>query len=301
MKRESTKLYIGTAGWSYKDWCGIVYPDPRPRGFCEPLYLAQFFNVIEINASFYQIPSVKMTERWARLVSDVPDFLYVMKLWQGFTHDRSLLEEDSVGSFRTALQPLIDADRLGCVLVQFPWSFRYTPQHWDWVRQLVEVFSSYPLAIEMRHASWVRDKYFDFLKGAGVAFCNIDQPQFGDSLPPSDYATAEHAYVRLHGRNKAMWFQQNVGVNERYNYLYRTDELQGWVEIIRRLLGIVRRVFVITNNHFRGQAVCNGLQLKAALERRKIPIPAHLTANFPPLASIALPVTMGEDTQLELF
>jgi uncharacterized protein YecE (DUF72 family) len=301
MTEESKKLYIGTAGWSYKDWYGIVYPEPRPRGFSEPLYLAQFFNVIEINTSFYHIPSMKMTERWARLVGDIPDFLYVMKLWQGFTHDRSMLEDDSVGNFRDGLEPLVDADRLGCVLVQFPWSFRYTPEHWDWMRELVEVFGRYPLAIEMRHVSWVRDKYLDLLKETGVAFCNIDQPQFGDSLPPTDYATAEHAYVRLHGRNKAMWFQQEAGVNERYNYLYRSDELHGWVEIIRRLLGVVRRVFVITNNHFRGQAVCNALQLKAALARQKISIPSHLAASFPTLEDIASPGETGEGTQLELF
>ena len=75
MTKASPNLYVGTAGWSYKDWCGVVYPEPRPRGFSELLYLAQLFNVVEVNTSFYHIPAVKMTERWARLVSDIPDFL----------------------------------------------------------------------------------------------------------------------------------------------------------------------------------------------------------------------------------
>ena len=82
-------IRIGLAGWSYKDWAGIVYPSPRPRAFREPAYLAEFFDTLEINTSFYGPPRPDTCRQWIDYVSGNARFLFTAKLWQKFTHERN--------------------------------------------------------------------------------------------------------------------------------------------------------------------------------------------------------------------
>src|SRR5918996_3256205 len=86
-KTAPDRIRIGPAGWSYPDWKGQVYPKPQPRGFDPLAYLAQFFDAVEINSTFYRIPDAKTTERWVARVAEHPDFRFTAKLWQGFTHE----------------------------------------------------------------------------------------------------------------------------------------------------------------------------------------------------------------------
>jgi uncharacterized protein YecE (DUF72 family) len=278
-----------------------VYPSTRPRGFHELNYLAQFFNTVEINTTFYHIPSPRLSLGWVRRTKDLKDFLFVVKLWQGFTHERSHIEEKDVGAFKAGIAPLDDAGRLGCILVQFPWSFRCVRENIDWVERLADHFADYPLAIEQRHASWLSEEYFSFLQSRKIAFCNIDQPLFQHSVPLTDRVTAPHAYLRLHGRNREMWFKEGAGVNERYNYLYSEKEISPIVDAVRRLLRQAARVFVITNNHWRGQAVCNALQMRSMLRGEKIHIPQTLIEHFPTLRTIAEETLSSPEKQMNLF
>jgi uncharacterized protein YecE (DUF72 family) len=294
-------LYIGTAGWSYEDWNGIVYPPTRPRGFHELTYLAQFFNTIEINTTFYRIPAPRMSASWVRRTKDLRDFLFVTKLWQGFTHERSQLNKSDVNAFKAGIAPLDESGRLGSILMQFPWSFRFTEENFEWLTRLAEQFSEYPVTIEQRHASWLSDDYFSFLKTHRIAFCNIDQPLFQHSIPLTEHVTAPIAYMRLHGRNYKMWFKEGAGVNERYNYLYGEKELLPIVDIVRRLLRQVTRVFVITNNHWRGQAVCNAVQMSSMLRGKKVRLSQTLLDHFPTLGAIAEEKGSLSEQQLNLL
>src|SRR5919109_731050 len=88
------RIRIGPAGWSYPDWEGQVYPKPKPRGFDPLAYLAQYFDTIEINSTFYRIPAATMTRSWATRVSDHPTFRFTGKLWQGCTHEGPASAED---------------------------------------------------------------------------------------------------------------------------------------------------------------------------------------------------------------
>ncbi len=121
MSNDPTEsIKIGIAGWSYSDWEGIVYPRPAPHGFHALEYMSQFFDVVEVNSSFYQPPRAENTRLWARQVEANPRFPFTAKLWRGFTHERNATRQDEK-VFKAGLAPLASAGRLGALLMQFPW------------------------------------------------------------------------------------------------------------------------------------------------------------------------------------
>ena len=282
------EIRIGPAGWSYADWQGIVYPSPQPRGFRESTYLAQFFDTIEINTSFYQPIRPKLAEQWIEQVSANPRFRFTAKLWQKLTHGTDATKED-VQSARGGFEVLRDARRLGAVLLQFPFSFHNTPDNLGRVERLAEQFGEYPLVIEIRHSSWNNPSVERMLRSHGIGLCNIDQPLIGRSVPPSGRATSEVGYVRLHGRRYDTWFADDPDIprHERYNYLYSDEELQPWAERIKRVAARAKSTFVITNNHYEGKGVVNALDLLHLLGRRKVKVPEALRERYPRLEKIA--------------
>jgi uncharacterized protein YecE (DUF72 family) len=255
-------IRIGPAGWSYTDWEGTVYP-PHGSRFDHLAYLSSFFNTIEINSPFYRIPPPTHSKSWTRRVSSNPDFKFTTKVFRGFTHEEAQLGAEEIKAFRNYLDPLVDADRLGAVLLQYPWSFKNTPESLEKLEKLFRAFDGYPLALEVRHGSFQNEEFVRFLEDHNVAWVNVDQPLFHESVKPAEITTGPLAYVRLHGRNYEKWFAHNE-TWERYNYLYSPEELAPWVERIR---GMARgkEAYVITNNHFRGQAIVNAVDLQVAL------------------------------------
>ncbi len=255
-------IRIGPAGWSYTDWEGTVYPQHGSR-FDHLAYLANFFDTIEINSPFYRIPPPTHAKSWVRRVASNPDFKFTTKVFRGFTHEKADLAAADAKAFRNYLDPLMDENRLGALLLQFPWSFKNSPEACEKLESLFRAFEEYPKALEVRHATFQNDEFFHFLDERNVAFVNVDQPLFHDSVKPADVVTGPLAYVRFHGRNYEKWFAHDESW-ERYDYLYSTEELEPWVERIKRM-SEEKDAYVITNNHFRGQAVVNAADLKAAL------------------------------------
>jgi uncharacterized protein YecE (DUF72 family) len=279
-------ILVGPAGWSYTDWAGIVYPHHKPRGFHEAAYLAQFFDAIEINTSFYSPPRAEIVKSWAAKVAVNPRFKFSAKLWKRFTHecDANLQDEKE---FKHGLAPLMNEGRLGALLVQLPWSFKNTPENHEYLSGLILQFMEYPLVVEVRHGSWNKPEVFEWLADLGVGFCNIDQPVIGQSIAPSAHATAPVGYARLHGRNYEHWFTSNERPEERYNYLYSQAELEPWAARIRNIARNSEVIFVITNNHFEGKAIANALQLMALLRNQRVRVPETLLESYPELAKIA--------------
>jgi uncharacterized protein YecE (DUF72 family) len=279
---------VGPAGWSYSDWNGYVYPSRRPKGFHEAGYLAEFFDTIEINTSFYQPLRPDHAALWIDRVSHNPRFLFTAKLWQKFTHDPTATKDEEK-AVREGFDVLRQANKLGAVLLQFPFSFHSTAETRKYLAQVLARFSDYPLTVELRHGSWQGNETLDLLRQHHASFCNIDQPIIGRSLQPSAEATSSVGYVRLHGRRYDTWFDDNPATpsHERYNYLYSAEELKPWVERIREVDERTEETYVITNNHYLGKAVVNALELISILKGTKVKVPEPLRQHYPELETIA--------------
>jgi uncharacterized protein YecE (DUF72 family) len=282
------RIRVGPAGWSYSDWSGYVYPARRAKGFHEAAYLSEFFDTIEINTSFYQPLRPDHAALWVERVSANPAFLFTAKLWQKFTHDPSATPEDE-RAVRAGFDVLRQAEKLGAVLLQFPFSFHCTKETVGYLTAVLKRFADYPLVVELRHASWQTEETLALLRELNAGFCNIDQPVIGRSLEPSASSTSPIGYVRLHGRRYDTWFSDNPATpaHERYNYLYSEEELDPWVARIRTVNQHTRNTFVITNNHYQGKAVVNALQLISILKGSKVKVPEPLRQHYPEVEKIA--------------
>lgn len=283
------KLYIGPAGWSYRDWYGTVYPHERGTSFDPLEYISRYFDLVEVNSTFYRTPAPHQSSSWPQRVSGNPDFLFTVKAPQEFTHTTEPIAARAVTAFTKAVDPIERAGRLGFILIQFPWSFRFDPRARKRIRDIASALLPLPLAVEVRHGSWASRDAIAFLAEMNLSMCSIDQPQIGNSLSPESFRpSAAGAYFRLHGRNAAEWFRPGTDRDLRYNYLYSIEEVDGWSKRIRQTIEEVRRVFVILNNHFRGQAVANGLELKAMLAGKPVRVPRATLATYPRLGRIAV-------------
>jgi uncharacterized protein YecE (DUF72 family) len=282
------KLRIGPAGWSYPDWNGYVYPKKKQKEFHEASFLAEFFDTIEINTSFYNPVKAEHAKQWIERVSANRNFVFTAKLWQRFTHEMSASKEDEK-LVREGFEPLRDAAKLGAVLLQFPFSFHRTAETTAYLEALLKRFADFPLVVEVRHASWNVPGTFALLTEHNAGFCNIDQPLIGRSMKATEEATSPVGYVRLHGRRYDTWFSddENLPSHERYNYLYSMEELKPWVMRIEKLQESANDVFVIANNHYQGKAVVNALQLISILKPAKVKVPEPILQNYPQLESIA--------------
>jgi len=293
------RYFIGTAGWSYKDWEGVVYPEKKAQGYHPLVFLAQYINIVEINSTFYRPPSIYISLSWTKKVEGYPDFLFSVKLHQVFTHQRKGFTQKDVDNFKLGIEPLRARERLASILIQFPWSFINSTPHNEYLIGLFKSFSDFPLAVEVRHSSWNTSDFYKLLSEYKVCFCNIDQPIFRNSIKPSSVSTnPQFSYVRLHGRNYKNWFKKDAGRDERYNYLYTKEEIEEWIKRIKDLGSQSSKVFVITNNHYRGQALANALQIKNMITGEKLDIPSLFLEEYPVLKELA---KKSKEGQLDLF
>lgn len=293
------QYHVGTAGWSYKDWEGIAYPKKKPPGFHALRFLSQYIDFMEINSTFYRMPVFNFALSWIKKVEQNPNFLFAVKLHQEFTHQKRNPSPNQADEFKFGIEPLRANNRLGAVLIQFPWSFHKNKKSMNYLAQLFQMFSGMPLALEVRHSSWDHPDFLKFLSDNKVAFCNIDQPIFRSSIKPTSYATnPDFNYVRLHGRNYKNWFNQKAGRDERYDYLYSDKELLEWISRIKKLGGKSKKTFIVTNNHYRGQALTNAIQIKNKLTDEKLDAPKELVQTYPELKKIIKKISKG---QIDLF
>ena len=275
-------IRVGPAGWSYKDWAGLVYTAPRPRGFYPLVYLSAYFDTIEINSTFYRPAARTAAEGWLERVDANERFSFTAKLWQRFTHERGeAFTTADVAAVREAMDPLYGAGRLGALLLQFPWSFKRDDVSRQWLDDVTHAFDMYPLVLEVRHESWNVPPLYAELAERGIGFVNIDQPRFRHSIKPSAAVTARVGYVRLHGRNYDDWFRKDASVEARYDYLYTPEELDPWVERAKEVGAATVDTFIVTNNHFHGQAIVNALMLRSRLEGKPVPAPAPVVEAYP--------------------
>ena len=289
------KLFVGTAGWSYKDWIGSFYPKAQSSAFDWLEFYSRYFNCVEVNASYYTYINPHTVEGWIEKVSAKDDFEFVIKLHQDFTHKRQFTQEH-INAVTKNLDILNNSYRFGGLLIQFPYSFALNKENAEHVKDLVEIFSGYDKFIEVRHASWLIDRFTGFLSQNKSSLCTIDQPIIGNAVPFVPVQAGAHAYVRLHGRNEEGWKnsfnkmgkeQTYEQQSERYNYLYSPGELAEIESRVTEIIDTVNKVFVILNNHPKGNAVANAFELLHLLSQRlKIPIPETTLKAYPRLAKM---------------
>jgi uncharacterized protein YecE (DUF72 family) len=297
--RALRDIRVGPAGWSYADWRGRVYPEGAGTKFDTLALVAKYFDTAEINSSFYHPPSSDTARSWLRRIEHNPNFVFTAKLFRTFTHERGQVTNEDEKLYRAGIDPLMEAEKLGAVLVQFPWSFKNESDERKYLHQLVAKFIEYPLVVELRHESWNNPRVRQTLEDLGVGLCDIDQPLFHDSIKPAAEVTSSIGYIRLHGRNYQNWFREEANVVERYDYLYSRDELDPWISRIKEVSDKAKRTFVITNNHARGQSLVNAFEILAQLEEEKVPGPAKLIETYPRLSESVN--ADDEDEQGKLF
>ncbi|BAF58927.1 uncharacterized conserved protein [Pelotomaculum thermopropionicum SI] len=245
-------FYIGTAGYSYQDWVGTVYPAGTKKEDMLKLYAGEF-NFSEINSTYYHLPGRRMTEALA--AKTPPGFRFAVKAFQQMTHARDGGPE-VFRRFAEALRPLAGSGRLACVLAQFPYSFHNTPENRDYLKKFRHLLPDLPVAVEFRNARWVAGETFELLREEGLAYVCVDEPALKGLVRAVAVVTAPFAYVRFHGRNAARWYDHKESY-QRYDYLYTADELKEWLPRVAALREKAGEVYISFNNHYRGQAVAN--------------------------------------------
>ena len=291
----SSKYHIGTAGWSYKDWVPSFYPKNQSAGFDWLQFYSHYFNCVEVNSTYYTYISPKIVEGWIRKVTDSDDFLFTIKLHQDFTHKKDF-DQQKIKTVNSNLDLLKQAERLGGLLIQFPYSFSFDNTTADYVRVLKDIFQSYNCFVEVRHKSWLKKEALEMFKKLNLTYCTIDQPQIGEAIPFEPIITNDKAYLRFHGRNVKAWLKSinNFGKqqsyeeqSERYKYLYPPGEL---VEIDQKIKSIqekVKEVYVIMNNHPQGDAIANAFELIHLLEEKdKVQMPSTIVKAYPRLETL---------------
>lgn len=249
---------IGTSGYSFDDWRGNFYPEKVEKGKMLDYYV-QHFDTVEINSTYYGIPHPRVFENMAKKAPAGFDFM--VKAPQTFTHKRADLEKDRQ-SFRTALQPLVEAGKLAGVLAQFPYSFKFNAANLDYVARCREAVAPHPLFVEFRHNEWVNRQMYDRLRADQVGYVAVDEPQLPGLLKPDCFATTDVAYIRLHGRNAEQWWD---GGPLRYDYSYSGSELEYWKERVRKIMAKVKMVYAYFNNCHLGQAAQDAGRFAAML------------------------------------
>jgi uncharacterized protein YecE (DUF72 family) len=307
-------LRIGTSGWNYPagrgTWNGVFYPARKGRtssvkGFDELAYYSEHFDTVEVNSSFYGPPRPEVSRGWVQRTP--PGFEFSLKLHQQFTHPKmyqqsalahlpdasaealaelSRVTAHDVDRFKAGLDPIADAGRLGALLAQFPPSFHDTPANREHLTWLLRTFRDYPVAVELRHKGW-SDRIGEtqaLLGEFGAAWVQIDEPKFTLSIRQNYLPNVKgFYYMRLHGRNAAQWWHHDAA-EDRYNYLYTTDELKPFAETLTATDAIVRKAYLYLNNHFSAKGVVNAAMLKAMVGQEVTgTYPPEMVARYPEL------------------
>jgi uncharacterized protein YecE (DUF72 family) len=261
MTAVSGDILVGTSGFSYDDWRGAFYPADLPKASMLDYY-SRFFKIVEINATYYSIPSRANFERLAERTPDY--FEFIVKTHQETTHRRRE-NAAALAKLTTAVQPLSEAGKLKGFLAQFPYSFKNNEINRKYLHTTRILLGDVPFFSEFRHDSWAIEPVEKFLADNNIGYVNVDEPALSGLMPPQDIVTNHIGYVRFHGRNGQKWWDGKG--SDRYDYLYKESELESWLVNISGVLKKAFRAYIFFNNHPGGKAVKNAMQMIELLKK----------------------------------
>jgi uncharacterized protein YecE (DUF72 family) len=276
--QDNTGIWrIGTSGWSYPpssgpgSWTGVFYPFTKTD---ELKFYSRYFNAVEVNSTFYRPCAPKTAESWAKRTPD--QFEFTVKAWQQFTHKKDLWLPEDIRDFKAGIAPLAEAAKLGCLLFQFPASFRCGPESIERLKMLMSEFAEFNKAVELRHRSW--DDNLQLLEELGALPAFIDEPKFRDSIRQDLGSTTRALYLRFHGRKAEKWWHHEHR-NERYDYLYTREEIRPYAVRLQQVAQekAIQKAYVFFNNHPNAKAVANAVMLRAQLD---VPVEAELPESL---------------------
>jgi uncharacterized protein YecE (DUF72 family) len=259
------RYWVGTSGYSYPDWVGPFYP-PGTRGTKMLDFYSSVFPLVELNFSYYRLPTPEML---ARLAEQTPaGFQFLVKLTKTISHQENPAD---IPAFRAAALEMRQRDRLLGILCQMPQSAHQSKKRWRWLESLFDQFSGLGLAVEFRHCSWSEPVVAERLGKAQVDLVSVDVPNLPDLYPRGLVQSTERAYIRLHSRKAENWYGSD---QERYDYNYSREEMTEWISSLTLAESKVRQAYVLFNNCHHSQAAANAKQFRDLL--RTIPKGAEL-------------------------
>ena len=237
-------IHIGTSGWSYDHWQGVLYPHGTPQRDRLNHYMGRY-RTVEVNSTFYRWPGDFAFVNWHRRLPD--GFLMSVKAPRGLTHGARLFRPEGwLGRMTRALRYL--GRRRGVLLVQLPPTLEFDYPRLEWFLNKLRLRHWLKAAVEFRHPSWVRDDVFALLERTQTAYCVMS----GAHLPCVLRATAPFVYARLHGPDP----------HHLYGGSYGDDDLRWWADRVREWAGAGKDVYLYFNNDGGGNAVRNADTLR---------------------------------------
>ncbi|MDD1770044.1 MAG: DUF72 domain-containing protein [Methanomassiliicoccales archaeon] len=274
------KALVGCSGWSFDDWVGRFYPVDLGKKKGEWFsYYAQYFPTVEINSTFYRPPNEFLVRNWVAKAKNIEGFEYSVKMPQLVTHESLVKAEtkkacEQAASFeKICVEPLAAEGKMGCVLLQLSPYFKNEGASLGNLNAVLDAVDTeaHDYAVEFRHRTWLDEgkrqvsaAALDALKERNVANVLIDGPGF----PITKVESADHAYVRFHGRNYDIWYRDEPEDDSRlnrYDYLYTEDQLRQWVPRIKEAEGRTKKVRVFFNNHGFAKSARNAMQMMGLL------------------------------------
>lgn len=302
------RVRVGTSGWSYPrgegSWNGIFYP-AKPKNELE-LY-SRVFNAVEVNSTFYRLLDPQTARAWVTITPK--DFAFAIKVWQKFTHPGMFqkatgaepeITQQDYDDFKRGINPIAEECKLACLLIQFSEWFASTPQHQATLSTILQQFKDYPVAVELRHASWgerARDTKA-LLSASGAGWVCIDMPELPGTIK-QELEPQRLLYLRFHGRNHEKWRQREAG-EERYDYLYSEEELKPFAEKVRKITAAGEsKALIFFNNHVRGQAPANALMMAHHIGLPAVAtVRAEFVTTFPAIKDAVKEIHVPEEKEL---
>ena len=258
--KHECRLWIGTSGYSYSEWTDAGFYPPGIKSGKMLAFYAQTFAISELNFTWYQMPKAPVLERMRQHAPH--DFRFAAKLTRTLTHEIDLnLWRSQAAQYRDGIAPLLQAQQLVAILLQFPPSFIRAPKNRHYLAALLDELDGLPLAVEFRHASWATDRVFAELERRRTALVAVDEPELPGLFPKLDIVTnPDLFYIRFHGRNTGGWRSGNM--QKQFDYDYSDAELCEWADgRIPHMIRCSRQGAIFFNNHVRAQAPRNAVKL----------------------------------------